>query len=282
MARFDLNGKTVVITGASGGIGAETALAFARRGAKLALSGRNRELLRQTRERVQAAGAEAWVVPADVTKPEEVKDLVAKATELTGRLDVMVLGAGIGAVGEASRMPAEDFRKLMEVNFWGVLHGFYAALPHFIKQGFGQFIIINSLSGKIAMPMSSNYCASKFALRGFAEAAQIELKGKNIDLISVYPSFVDTPFQNRVMTQDYTVPKGLSKSWFGDRPEKIAGLIVNASAHRKPEVICTLYGNFGARFLPMSDILSWLFEQQAYTFARRILRPKRATERSGT
>jgi len=274
MAGFELKGKTVVITGASGGIGAETALAFARRGAKLVLSGRNLELLNKASELVRAAGAEAFVVPADVARFEEMKQLVEKALELTKRLDVMLLGAGFGVLGEAANIPLELWHKQFEVNFFGVLNGFYAALPDFKKQGYGQFIIINSLSGRIAMPLNSAYCASKFALWGFADSVRLELKENKIDLICVYPSFVKTKFQANILSPDYNVPPNLAWKMRGDSPKKIAEKIARASEKRKEEVICTVSGNLGARLLPMSHLLSKSFQKILLAVAKKVIRAR--------
>jgi len=274
MAKFELKGKTVVITGASSGIGAETALAFAKRGAKLVLSGRNLDALVRTKEKVEKAQAEAYIVPADVTKKEEVKALVEKAIEQTGRIDVILLGAGFGVLGLAENIPLELWEKQFAVNFWGVLYGFYSAIPYFIKQKSGQFIIINSLSGRIAMPISSAYCASKFALWGFVDSARVELEKHNIDIISIYPSFVMTDFHFRVESPDFEVPADLARRMMGDRPEKIAKKIVRASENRKAETLCTFYGNLGARFLPMSYYLAKTFQNLSLYFTLKVLKKK--------
>jgi len=272
--KLELKGKTVVITGASGGLGSLTALAFARRGAKLVVSGRNLEALKKVADQATALGAEAHIVPADVTRMDEVKALVDKAVELTGGLEVMVLGAGFAVLGEAENIPLELFRQEMEVNFWGVIHGFYAALPHFKKQGHGQFIIVNSLSGKISMLLFSAYCASKFALWGFADAARTELRRKNIDLLCLYPGPLLNEFQAHVVSPDYAVPRDMAWKLRGERPERIAEKIAQASERRKPEMIFTVWGNFCARFLPMSYRLAERFRKISFRFSRLYIKPK--------
>jgi len=273
MARFELKGKTVVITGASGGIGTATALAFAKRGAKLVLSARKIEPLEKLAEKLKASGAEAFVVPADVTKAEDMKMLAEKAIALTHGLDVMMLNAGMGILGEVHHLSLEQWHKQMDLNFWGVLHGFYAALPQFLKQGSGQYIIVNSLAGKIAMPLNSTYCASKFALTGFADSVRQELRKKNIDMIAVYPGFVATTFQANMQSPDYDVPRDLGHA-IADPPEKIAEGIARASEKRKGEIVFTWNGNFGARYLPLSFTIAENFRRGFLNTSKKVMKRK--------
>ena len=268
-----MKGKTVVITGASGGIGSATARAFARRGAKLVLSARNVEPLNNLAEKVKAVGGEAFVVPADVTKAEDMNELAEKAIALSGGLEVMMLNAGMGILGEVHHINLAQWRHQMEVNFWGVLHGFYAALPHFLKQGHGQFIIVSSLAGKIAMPLNATYCASKFALTGFADSVRSELKKKNIGMIAVYPGFVATPFHSRIVSPDYDVPPKLGH-FMADTPEKVGEAIARASEKRKGEIVFTLSGKFGSRFLPLSYTIAELFRKGMLNTTKRMIKRK--------
>ncbi len=274
MKKLDLKNRTVVITGASGGIGGETAVAFARRGARLMLSGRNREALEKVAARVRAAGAQAQVVPAEVTSREAMETLAAKAIETFGGLDVMMLAAGYGLLGAIENVTLEMWRRQMEVNFWGVLHGFYAALPHFLRQGAGQFILVNSLSGRMAMALCAPYSASKFALWGFTDCVRTELAAKNIGLLSVYPYFVKTAFQANIQSPDFLVPPDLSTKLFGQSPEKLAEQIVRACERRKGEILCTALGTLGTRFIPMSYNLSEWFRRLLLPLTRRMLEAK--------
>lgn len=274
MGRFELKGKTVVMTGASGGIGGEVAICCARRGAKLVLSGRNVEALNGLKDRVTNVGAEAVVFPADVTKPEDMNALVNKVIEATGRIDVMFLGAGYALMGEAINIGMDAWRKQMEVNFFGVLNGFYAALPHLIKQGSGQFIILSSLSGRVAMALSSPYCASKFALWGFVDSVRPELSRKGIDVLGVYPNFVKTPFQSNIESPDLNVPHDLAWKMRGQSPEHVAEKIVRASECRKGELVFTALGHIGIRLLPLSYNLAELSRKIAYPITKKMLKGK--------
>jgi len=261
MGKIDLKEKTVVITGASGGIGGTAAVVFARRGAKLVLSGRNRDALGKVADQVRATGAEAHVVPADVTNWADMQSLVARAIEVTGGLHVMMLGAGFGLLGNIESVSLEMWHKQIDVNFWGVLHGFYAALPHFLKQGSGNFIVMNSLSGRIAMPLSAPYCASKFALWGFADSIRAELAKKNIGLLSVYPNFVKTSFQANTQSPDFKIPPDLAWKMRGQTPEHVAELIVRYCERRKGELVLTGVGLFGVKFMVLSYHLSEWFRR---------------------
>jgi len=276
MARINLAGKTVVITGASGGIGSECAVAFAEKGARLVLSGRDREALEQTAARVRGIGSEAHVVPAEVKNHEEVRGLVERALELTGGLHVMLLGAGFGVLGRVESLSLESFREQMEVNFLGALSGFYAALPHFIRQGSGEFIILNSLSGRAALPYNAPYSASKFALWGFADCVRCELRRFNINLLSVYPYFVKTRFQGRIQSPDFQVPEDLPRKMLGQSPERLARRIVRACEKRKGELLCTPLGWIAPRFFAASYRLSEQFRRLSAPFIRKMLAEKRS------
>jgi len=269
--KFKLKDKTVVMTGASGGIGAETAAAFARRGARLVLSGRNREKLKEVADRVKALGAEAHVIPADVTIKEEVDALVKGALEKTGNIDVMMLGAGYGLLGEIENVSIEMWRQQVDTNFWGVIYGFYAALPHFIEKGSGQFIIMNSLSGRMAMGLSAPYCATKFALWGFADSVRSELKQKNINLLAVYPYFVKTSFQANIQSPNFRVDPDISKKMLGQSPEKLGERIVKACEKQKGEILCTALGVVGTRFVPVSFHLAERIRRLLLPLTRKVL-----------
>ncbi len=258
MGKLDLRDKTVVITGASGGIGSEAAVAFARRGAKVVLSGRNMQALEYAAERVRELGKEAHVAPADVRIYDDVKGVVQQALELTGGLHVMMLGAGYGVLGDIDKLTLEMWHQQMDVNFWGVLHGFYASLPHFIEQGFGRYIIINSLSGRLATPLNAPYCASKFALCGFTDSVRAELAGKNIGMLSVYPYFVKTPFQANIKGPGLDVPHDLAWKMRGQSPARLAERIVRACEKNKGEIISSAFGKVGTRIAPLSfNMAEW-------------------------
>ncbi|MBW1989916.1 MAG: SDR family NAD(P)-dependent oxidoreductase [Deltaproteobacteria bacterium] len=253
MAAFDLEGKTIVITGASSGIGRALAVEFADKGAgHVVISGRNTGALDETAQLVKQKGIEPVCFAADVTSQDEMHALVNEALEKTGGLHAMVLCAGYEIMGAAENLDVDAYRRQMETNFFGVLHGFYAALPHFLEQGRGEFVFFNSAVGKLAAGLNSAYCASKFALTGFTDSIRCEMALHNINVLGVYPGFVKTNFQKNIESPDCNVPDDLARKLMGQTPEHVAKKVVKACCKRKGELIFTFSANLGIRLAPLS------------------------------
>jgi short-subunit dehydrogenase len=192
--RRELRGRTVVLTGASSGIGRATALAFADAGACLVLAARNQATLDDVAEQCRARGAQALVVPTDVTQADQVRALAAAAVERFSAIDVWVNNVGVGAVGSFTETPIEAHRRVVEANLLGHFHGAHAVLRHFMSRKQGVLINMISLGAWAAMPYAAAYSASKFGLRGFSEALRGEMSGwPDIHVCDVYPAFMDTP-----------------------------------------------------------------------------------------
>ncbi len=189
-----IEGLSVVITGASSGIGRAAAIAFARRGARLALAARRADLLEEVARECQAAGAHAIAVPTDVTDSEAVEDLADAARRAFGRIDVWINNAGTGVFGPYLDADIALHRRTIEVNLLGAMHGAYAALPIFRRQRAGILINNVSLGGWAPTPFASAYTASKFGLRGFAASLRQELGDyRDIHVCGVFPAMIDTP-----------------------------------------------------------------------------------------
>ncbi len=231
-----IRGATVVITGATSGIGYETARAFAAAGANVVAAGRRKERLEELTTAIGKAGGQALGVPTDVSDFAQVEALIAKARERFGALDVLVNNAGVGLAAAFADVPLEEFRRLMDVNFWGVVHGCRAALPVMSDQRRGVIINVASIMGKRGMPFSTAYCASKFAVVGFSEALRTELAASNIAVSVVCPGAVESEIWqaagNRLGGQMPEFPKYPAS--------QLAQVIVNDARWPQPEIVLSL------------------------------------------
>jgi short-subunit dehydrogenase len=194
MTRTDLSHSTIVITGASSGIGEATAEAFALRGARLVLAARDINAVKAVAAHCRSLGARAKAVQVDVTDPKSVRRLASKAVGFGGRIDVWVSNVGVGAFGRFEDTPIEAHEQVLRANLFGHMVDAHAVVPIFKAQKRGTFINIISLGGFTGTPFSAAYSASKFGLRGFSEALRGELAShRDIHVCDVYPAFIDTP-----------------------------------------------------------------------------------------
>ncbi len=190
--RFD--GKTVLVTGASSGIGRETALAFAVAGANVVLVARRASALAKVATQARASGAEALSVATDVTNAAAVAACFRKAVQRFGRVDVVVNNAGILLPATVAEIDSADLQRMLDVNLFGALHVMQAAVRQMQQQDSGGHIVnIASLAGRRGYSPLGGYCASKFALVGLTESLRTELMGSNVGVSLVLPGVIDTP-----------------------------------------------------------------------------------------
>lgn len=190
----ELAGRVVVVTGASSGIGAATAVACGRAGMRVAVAARRADRLAAVVDAVRAAGGEARAVPTDVADEAQVRALVDGTAAAWGRVDVLVANAGVGMLATVEQTTAAEIEWLMRVNFLGAVYGILAALPHMRRQGSGHLVTVASVVGKRASPFRAAYVASKAALVGFSEALRMELRGSGIHVTCVCPIGTATEF----------------------------------------------------------------------------------------
>jgi NAD(P)-dependent dehydrogenase (short-subunit alcohol dehydrogenase family) len=189
-----LRGAVVAITGASAGIGRETALAFAREGARVAVCARRTDRLRELAAQIAAAGSEALVQEVDVADEAQVGAFVRATVDRFGRLDVLVNNAGYGVRGRVEETPAEDYRRLMEVNYLGTVYGCRAAIPLMRAQGGGVIVNVSSIVGHRSLPGGGAYAATKAAQISLTESLRVELSGTGVHACTVHPIGTDTEF----------------------------------------------------------------------------------------
>jgi len=220
-------GKVVVITGASSGIGEATALVLAGRGAKVVLGARGADRLQGLAARIAAAGGEAAYARTDVKRRTDLSDLVTLACERYGKLDVLVNNAGIGPISPLDDLRVEEWEEMIDINIKGVLYGIAAALPVFRKQGFGHFINTASTAGHKTVPNQAVYSATKFAVRAISEGLRQEA-GDKLRVTIISPGFVRTDFVESVTSSELKAQLVASRDKFAMPPDAIARAIAFA------------------------------------------------------
>jgi short-subunit dehydrogenase len=244
---MDFRGKSIIITGASAGIGAALAAALARRGARLTLGARSAEALEEVARGCHEAGGEAVSLATDVTDPEACRRLVATAMDRFGGVDVLVNNAGISMWGRFDEI--EDlslFERIIRVNYLGSVYCTHFALPA-LKASRGLVVAISSLTGKTGVPTRTGYAASKHAMQGFFDSLRIELRGSGVNVLVVSPGYVATEIRSRALG-----PAGVS---LGASPrdeargnmsvDECVRLILEAMEKRKRELVMTARARFG-------------------------------------
>jgi short-subunit dehydrogenase len=224
---MELSGAVAVVTGASSGIGEATALALARRGAKVVLAARRIERLEELAEGIRSRGGVALPASCDVTKRTDVKRLAAAVGEAFGRCDALVNNAGIRGGGRFADLSMEQIERVVRVNELGVMFTTKAFLPMLIARRRGHVVNIASLAGRFATPGSSIYAATKHAVVAFSESLYYELAPHGVLVTAVNPGFVAT----EGFPQDRMDPRLVM------RPERVADAIVDVLRTGKaPEV----------------------------------------------
>jgi 3-oxoacyl-[acyl-carrier protein] reductase len=190
---FSLQRKVAVVTGASQGIGRETALALACAGAKVAAAARNEEKLASLVSEIAAKGGDALAVKMDVADAEQIKSGFKQVMEKFGRVDILVNNAGITRDGLAMRMKREDWDAVIQTNLTGALLCIQQTLPVMVRARSGRIINISSVVARTGNAGQANYVASKAGIIGLTKAIAIEIASRNITVNAVAPGFVESP-----------------------------------------------------------------------------------------
>ena len=199
MSRRTIAGSRSLVTGASGGIGRAIALELARQGSRVVLLARRAESLEAVASAIRSAGGTAETVVGDVTDPAARQAALDRARQSFGGLDILVNNAGIGAVGRFDKADPARIRRIFEVNFFAAVELIRESLPT-LRQGTRPIVVnVSSILGQRALPRSSEYCASKFALRGFSEALRAELAVIGVDVLVVSPGSTESEFFENVI-----------------------------------------------------------------------------------
>jgi short-subunit dehydrogenase len=221
--------QVVVITGASSGIGRETALEFAGRGATVVLTARNQEALNQVQAEIQQMGGRALIVPADVADWNQVQQVAHRATEEYGRIDTWVNNAAVTAYGTFEDIPIDQFRRVIDVNLMGQVNGAKAALPYLRLAGGGSLIGVGSVESSAPMPLQTAYVASKQALKGFYDSLRLEQEHDQtgVSVCLIMPASMDTPLFTHAVSHMGVRPGPMPPVY---RPKLAAEAILHAAS----------------------------------------------------
>ncbi|MBX3179783.1 MAG: SDR family oxidoreductase [Candidatus Hydrogenedentes bacterium] len=241
MPRF--TDQVVFITGASSGIGAAVALEFAREGAKVALAARRIDRLEALRAEIEAIGSVALVLECDVTRRESIDRAVAQTVAELGGIDVVLANAGFGVSGSATRLETEDYRRQFDTNVFGVIDTVHATLPHLLERR-GRLVIVSSVMGRVGLPASAPYCASKFAVLGFAESLYYDLADRGVSVTCINPGIVASEIRSVNNRGEFTGKPDPASKWLIMPVETAARKMVRAIYRKKPEYTFTGHGVF--------------------------------------
>lgn len=255
-----MNGKVVVITGASSGIGRALAVEFARRGASLSLAARRIHLLNELRDMLP--DTDILTIQTDVTSETSCRNLINSTVQYFGRIDILINNAGLSMRALFDDIELTGFKQVIDVNFYGTVYCTKYALPHLINSS-GSLVGIISVAGHIGLPARSAYSASKFAVRGFLDTIRLENLYTGLHVLVAAPGFTASEIRKSALKADGT-PQG-------DTPRKenkmmsssaCAYLIANAIEKRKRSLVLTFMEGklmvFLGKFFPMlADLLTY-------------------------
>jgi short-subunit dehydrogenase len=254
--------QVIVLTGASSGIGLATARIAARQGARLVLAARSEQALARLGEELKSGGAQALVVPTDVSRPEDVANLADRAVREFGGFDTWINNAGVGMYGRIEQQSLDDMRRLFETNFWGVVSGSLEAVKRLRSRG-GALINVGSVVSDRAVPLQGIYGASKHAVKGFTDTLRMELEDEKapISVTLIKPGAIDTPFSKNAKSYMLSEPQHVPPVY---GPEAVANAILYCAATPVRDVFVGGGGKMQAAMGQWAPRLTdWLMENTA-------------------
>lgn len=224
---MDLNGKVALITGGSRGIGKAIAIKLASYKANIVINyTSNKEHALKVKEEIESYGVKSIVIKCDVSKLDEVNNMIEEVVKEFGQIDILVNNAGITRDGLLMRMKEEDFDSVIDINLKGVFNCTKSATKYMMKKRYGKIINISSVVGLIGNAGQANYCASKAGVIGLTKSSARELASRNINVNAIAPGFIDTDMTS-VLNENLkeTMLKNIPQNRFGS-PEDVANLVL--------------------------------------------------------
>jgi short-subunit dehydrogenase len=239
----EATGKVVLITGGSRGLGFAVASEFARRGARVAICGRDEASLDAARRRLSVRGGEVMAQVCDVGDREQIAALIAATTAQLGPIDILVNNAGVATVAPVARQTIEDFEEAMNVMFWAIVHSSLTLLPEMLERGDGTIVNVTSIGGKVASPHLLPYSCAKFAAIAFSDGLQGEVAQHGVRVLTVVPGFMRTGSQEHARFKSRASEEFRWFTTFGNVPvitmsaERAARRIVTAALSGRRQVL---------------------------------------------
>lgn len=252
--------KVVVVTGASSGIGRESALQFARRGYDLAVAARRLPQLESLAEECRAAGARCLPIATDVTRRDDCERLIATAERELGAIEILVNNAGFAIFDAIENAKPDDLESMMQTNYFGAVWCTQAVLPRMLARGRGTIVMVSSIAGIMGYARMGGYCATKFAMIGFSEALRNEVLGRGVRVAVVNPGTTETAFFEKA--ERGKMP-GASRLILAVSAKRVARVIVRSAEDGKYRRIVPLAAGAYMR-------LKEIFPRVAHFFMRRV------------
>jgi NADP-dependent 3-hydroxy acid dehydrogenase YdfG len=261
--------STVLITGASQGIGKATAYRFAHEGYNVVLAARQPDRLEALAQELRTANHHALAVPTDVKDSDQVKALIQKAIAEYGAIDVLVNNAGIYLSGPVEKFSLDDWHQAIDTNLWGYIHTIHAILPHFLERGSGTIVNLSSIGGKVPVPYLVPYTTSKFAVTGLTQALQAELFPKGINVHGIYPNIIKSNFLERAIFRGQSADdqharrrqvEEILEVPVVEKPEDVAHAVWEAVQHQRDVTVGSANLSVASHRL-FPGLMQWLFRK---------------------